>query len=73
MNPTDLVADVRARLNAAPKGMAREIAVRTDLAYDTVLRIARGDRYPRIKTLQKLHDALLAIEGEAAEKQEAAA
>lgn len=66
MTPTDLVAEVRARLKALPRGRAREVAGKAGIAYDTLLRIARGERNPRIETLQTLHEVLLAVEAEAA-------
>ena len=46
---------VRQRLNDAPKGTAQKIADQRGIAYDTVLRIKRGDtENPGIKTLEEI-------------------
>ena len=46
---------VKGRLNHAPIGTARKIANQTGIAYDTVLRIKRGDTpNPGIKTLEQI-------------------
>lgn len=46
---------VRQRLNDAPHGTARKIADQRGIAYDTVLRIKRGDtENPGIKTLEEI-------------------
>ena len=46
---------VRQRLNDAPVGTARKIADQRGIAYDTVLRIKRGNtKNPGIKTLEEI-------------------
>ena len=51
-NILDFVKD---RLNSAPVGTARKIAVEKGIAYDTVLRIKRGDTpNPGIQTLESI-------------------
>jgi transcriptional regulator with XRE-family HTH domain len=46
---------VKQSLNAAPAGTAQKIADEKDIAYDTVLRIKRGDtQNPGIKTLEQI-------------------
>ena len=51
----NLLETVVAQLEAAPPGTAKKIADETGLAYDSILRIKRGDiSNPRFDTLQAI-------------------
>lgn len=59
--PVPNLSEIRAALAAAPLGTSRAVSRHSGLAYDTVRRIARGERDDvRLSTLRKLDAAIKA-------------